>query len=265
MGGVLVRLIQDAPGVTLVGACDRPDSPRLGQDAGEVAAAGHLGVEVTDRIEPSGEKRVIIDLTTPEASIAHMKIAVKTAIPIVIGTTGFNPRQLRQIRTLAARTPTVLAPNMSLGVNLLLDLVGQVARSLGDAYDVEIVEAHHRFKKDAPSGTALALARAAGDALGRRLERVGVEGRSGFGERKTTDIGLLSVRAGDIAGEHTVMFGGIGERIELVHRAHSRDAFARGAIRAAQWLADKEPGLYGMRDVLGRAETGSVRTGRRRP
>ena len=129
-----------------------------------------------------------------------------------------------------------------------------MARSLGDAYDVEIVEAHHRFKKDAPSGTALALARAAGDALGRKLERVGVEGRSGFGERKKTDIGLLSVRAGDIAGEHTVMFGGIGERIELVHRAHSRDAFGRGAIRAAQWVADKENGLYGMQDVLGLAE-----------
>lgn len=254
MGGTLVRLIQDTPGCTLVGAVDRPGSPRLGQDAGEVAGAGHLGVKIVDRIEPAAEeKRVIADLTTPEASIAHMKAAAKTATPIVIGTTGFNARQLRQIRTLAARTPTVLAPNMSLGVNLLLGLVGQVARSLGDTYDVEVVEAHHRFKKDAPSGTALALARAAGDALGRKLERVGVEGRSGFGERKKTDIGLLSVRAGDIAGEHTVMFGGIGERIELVHRAHSRDAFARGAIRAAQWVVDKERGLYSMRDVLGLA------------
>ena len=253
MGGTLVRLIQDTPDCALVGAVDRPGSPRLGQDAGQVAGAGHLGVEIVDRIEPSGQRRVIIDLTTPEASVAHMKAAAKTATPIVIGTTGFNTRQLRQIRTLAARTPTVLAPNMSLGVNLLLGLVGQVARSLGDAYDVEIVEAHHRFKKDAPSGTALALARAAGDALGRKLERVGVEGRSGFGERKTTDIGLLSVRAGDIAGEHTVMFGGIGERIELVHRAHSRDAFGRGAIRAAQWVVGQERGLYGMRDVLGLA------------
>lgn len=266
MGGTLVRLIQDTAGVTLAAAVDHPGSERLGRDAGEVAGAGHLGIEIVDRIEPAagekritrvkrvtGEKRVIVDLTTPEASVAHMKAAAKTATPIVIGTTGFNTRQLRQIRILAAGTPTVLAPNMSLGVNLLLGLVSQVARSLGDAYDVEIVEAHHRFKKDAPSGTALALARAAGDALGRTLERVGVEGRSGFRERKTADIGLLSVRAGDIAGEHTVMFGGIGERIELVHRAHSRDAFARGAIRAARWLADKEAGLYGMRDVLGLA------------
>jgi len=256
MGGTLVRLIQDTAAVVLVGAVDRPGSPRLGRDAGEVAGAGHLGVEIVDRIEPApGAKRVIIDLTTPEASVAHMKAAARTATPIVIGTTGLDTRQLRQIRTLAARTPTVLAPNMSLGVNLLLDLVGQVARSLGDAYDVEIVEAHHRFKKDAPSGTALALARSAAEALGRKLERVGVPGRSGVSERKTTDIGLLSVRAGDIAGEHTVLFGGIGERIELVHRAHSREAFARGAIRAAQWVADKQAGLYSMQDVLGLAES----------
>ena len=255
MGGALIHLIQDTPAVALAAAVDRSGSPRLGRDAGEVAGAGHLGVEIVDRIDDTSAvgDRVIVDFTTPEASVANMKAAAKTATPIVIGTTGFNARQLRQIRTLADKTPTVLAPNMSLGVNLLLDLVGQVAQSLGDAYDVEIVEAHHRFKKDAPSGTALALARAVGDALGRKLERVGVEGRSGFGERKTTDIGLLSVRAGDIAGEHTVMFGGIGERIELVHRAHSRDAFGRGAIRAAQWVADKEKGFYGMQDVLGLA------------
>lgn len=256
MGGTIVRLIQDTPGVVLAGATDRAGSARLGQDGGDVAGAGQLGVAVSDRVDaPAGEGRVIVDFTTPEASVAHMKAAAKTGIPIVIGTTGFQARQLRQIRTLAAKTPTVLAPNMSLGVNLLLGLVGHVARSLGDAYDVEIVEAHHRFKKDAPSGTALALARSAAEALGRKLERVGVPGRSGVSERKTTDIGLLSVRAGDIAGEHTVLFGGIGERIELVHRAHSREAFARGAIRAAQWVADKQAGLYSMQDVLGLAES----------
>ena len=252
MGGAIVRLIQETPGVVLAGATDRTGSPRIGQDAGEVAGTGQLGVPVTDRFEaPAEERRVVVDFTTPEASVAHMKAAVKSGTAIVIGTTGFQARQLRQIRTLAAKTPTVFAPNMSLGVNLLLDLVGQVARSLGDAYDVEIVEAHHRFKKDAPSGTALALARSAAQALGRKPERVEVPGRSGVSERKQSDIGLLSVRAGDIAGEHTVLFGGIGERIELVHRAHSRDAFARGAIRAAQWVADRNAGLYGMRDVLG--------------
>ena len=252
MGGTIVRLIQDTPAVVLVGATDRAGSARLGQDGGEVAGVGPLGVAVSDRVDaPAGAGRVIVDFTTPEASVTHMKAAAKTGIPIVIGTTGFQARQLRQIRTLAAKTPTVLAPNMSLGVNLLLGLVGQVARSLGEAYDVEIVEAHHRFKKDAPSGTALAMARSAAEALGRKPERVGVPGRSGVSERKTTDIGLLSVRAGDIAGEHTVLFGGIGERIELVHRAHSREAFARGAIRAAQWLVDKDAGLYTMQDVLG--------------
>lgn len=252
MGGAIVRLIPDTPGVVLAGAADRAGSLRIGQDAGEGAGAGQLGVPISDRVDASaGEKRVIVDFTTPDASVAHMKAAARSGTPIVIGTTGFNARQLRQIRTLAAKTPTVLAPNMSLGVNLLLGLVGQVARSLGDAYDVEIVEAHHRFKKDAPSGTALALARSAAEALGRKLERVGVPGRSGVSERKTSDVGLLSVRAGDIAGEHTVLFGGIGERIELIHRAHSREAFARGAIRAAQWLADKDAGFYTMQDVLG--------------
>lgn len=254
MGGVLIRLIRETPGVVLAGAVDRPKSPRLGQDAGEVAGAGRVGVEVVDRLAaPQGERQVVVDFTTPEASVANLKAAARVGAPVVIGTTGFTAAQLRRVRTLAAKTPTVFAPNMSLGVNLLLDLVRQAARRLGDAYDVEVVEAHHRFKKDAPSGTALALAQAAGEALGRKLEKVGVAGRSGLAERKTADIGLLSVRAGDIAGEHTVLFGGIGERIELVHRAHSRDAFGRGAIRAARWVADRENGLYSMQDVLGGA------------
>ena len=252
MGGVLVRLIRETPGVALVGAVDRPGSGRVGRDAGEVAGVGRLGVAVGDRIEALlGQGRVILDFTAPEASMVHMKAAAETGTPVVIGTTGFDAGQLRRIRRLAARTPTVLAPNMSLGANLLLGLVGQAARSLGDAYDVEVVEAHHRFKKDAPSGTALALARAASEALGRKIERVGVAGRSGSSERRKTDIGMLSVRAGDIAGEHTVLFGGIGERVELTHRAHGREAFGRGAIRAARWVADRGNGLHTMQDVLG--------------
>ena len=252
MGGVLVRLVRETPGVTLAGAVDRPGGGRVGRDAGEAAGAGRLGVAVGDRIEALlGPGRVVVDFTGPEASMVHMKAAAETGTPIVIGTTGFDAGQLRRIRRLAARTPTVLAPNMSLGANLLLALVGQAARSLGGGYDVEIVEAHHRFKKDAPSGTALALAGAAGEALGRRAGRVGVAGRSGFSERKKTDIGMLSVRAGDIAGEHTVLFGGIGERVELTHRAHTREAFGRGAIRAARWVAVRENGLYTMQDVLG--------------
>ncbi len=251
MGGVLVRLIQETPGVTLTGAVDRRGSSRVGQDAGEVVGIGHLGVEIVDHIKvSSGAKSVIMDFTTPEASVAHMKEAAKSSTPIVIGTTGLSSSQVRQIRKLATKTAAVFAPNMSLGVNLLLDLVGEMARSLGDSYDVEIVEAHHRFKKDAPSGTALALARAAREALGYKPDRLGAIGRSGVSERKKTDIGVVSMRAGDIVGEHTVMFGGIGERIELVHRTHSRDAFGHGAMRAAQWVVGKENGLYGMQDVL---------------
>jgi 4-hydroxy-tetrahydrodipicolinate reductase len=153
---------------------------------------------------------------------------------------------------LSRRTPTLLSANTSLGVNVLISLLGKAAKMLGDDYDVEIIEAHHRFKKDAPSGTALALGRSIADALGRDLSKVGLNGRKGIvGERGRKEIALLSVRAGDIVGEHTVIFGGIGERLEFIHRAHSRDTFARGALRAAQWLAKRKPGFYTMHDVLG--------------
>ena len=257
MGAVIVRLIQETPGVKLVGATDRTGSSRIGKDAGELAGVGNLGVTVEERIEAATpDKPVVVDFSQPDASVRHMQVAAKRELPIVIGTTGFTSQQLRQIRRLAKKTPTVLAPNMSLGINLLLAVVGQVARTLGDAYDVEIIEAHHRFKRDAPSGTALALGRSAAQALGRNLDRVGIAGRQGVSPRKRTDIGLLSVRGGDIAGEHTVMFAGIGERIELVHRAHSREAFGRGAIRAAQWVAGQTKGLYGMGEVLAMPSNG---------
>jgi 4-hydroxy-tetrahydrodipicolinate reductase len=181
-----------------------------------------------------------------------LRSAAKKTTPIVIATTGFDDKQLSEIKRLSRRTPTLLSANTSLGVNVLVSLLGKAAKMLGDDYDVEIVEAHHRFKKDAPSGTALALGRAVADALGRDLEKVSVNGRKGIvGERTKKEIALLSVRAGDIVGEHTVIFGGIGERLEFIHRAHSRDTFARGALRAARWLAKRKPGLYGMLDVLG--------------
>lgn len=257
MGGVLVRLIQETAGVELVGATDRPGSSRIGMDAGQLAGIGNLGVVVEDRIEVSSSgKRVVVDFSQPDASVHYMQVAAKRELPIVIGTTGFTSHQLRQIRRLATKTRTVLAPNMSLGINLLLGVVAQVARTLGNEYDVEIIEAHHRFKRDAPSGTALALGRSAALALGRDLDRVGIAGRKGVSPRRKTDIGLLSVRGGDIAGEHMVLFAGIGERIELVHRAHSRDAFGRGAIRAAQWLVGQNKGLYGMEEVLGMPSKG---------
>jgi 4-hydroxy-tetrahydrodipicolinate reductase len=208
---------------------------------------------VTDSLEASlTPNAVIIDFTNPEASLAYIKIAAKNTTPIVIGTTGFNPSQLAEIKAHAAETPTLVSANMSLGVNLLISLVGKAAGILGDDYEIEIIEAHHRFKKDAPSGTALALGRSAAQALNRELDQVAVSGRKGItGERSKKEIALLSVRGGDIIGEHTVIFAGTGERLEFIHRAHSRDTFARGTIRAAQWLATQKPGLYTMNHVLG--------------
>jgi 4-hydroxy-tetrahydrodipicolinate reductase len=252
MGGAVVRAIQQSSSNKLLAAIDKPNSARLGKDAGEVAAAGHLGVQISDHIENYlNAKSVVIDFTNPEASLGFVRAAAKKRAPIVIATTGFNPDQLAEIKRLSKRTPTLLSANTSLGVNVLVALLGKAAKMLGADYDIEIIEAHHRFKKDAPSGTALALGRSVAQALGRDLEKVGINGRKGIvGERATKEIALLSVRAGDIVGEHTVIFGGIGERLEFIHRAHSRDTFARGALRAARWLAGRRPGLYGMQDVL---------------
>jgi 4-hydroxy-tetrahydrodipicolinate reductase len=252
MGGAVVRAVKDSAGVELVGAIDKPGSARVGKDAGEISAAGRLGIPVTDKIEPLLKPNTgIIDFTNPKTSLGFLKAAAKTSTPIVIATTGFNPEQLSAIKRLSRRAPTLLSANTSLGVNVLVSLLGKAAEMLGDDYDVEIIETHHRFKKDAPSGTALALGRSVANALKRDLDKVGISGRKGIvGERSKKEIALLSVRAGDIVGEHTVIFGGIGERLEFTHRAHSRDTFARGAIRAVEWLAQRKPGLYGMQDVL---------------
>jgi 4-hydroxy-tetrahydrodipicolinate reductase len=253
MGGAVVRAIQQAPGIKLVAAIDKPGGASLGKDAGEVAGSGHLRIAITDDLAPFLEPNiVVIDFTAPAASVGYLRAAAAKAVPVVIGTTGFDAAQSAEIENLSRRTPTLLSANMSLGVNLLVNLLGKAASVLGDDYDVEIIEAHHRFKKDAPSGTAMALGRSVAAALGRDLDQVALNGRKGIvGARGKKEIALLSVRAGDIVGEHTVIFGGIGERLEFIHRAHSRDTFARGALRAAQWLAKRKPGLYGMQDVLG--------------
>jgi len=253
MGGAVVRAAQQSSDVRIAAAVDKPGSARLGRDAGEVSGAGHLGIAVTDKLDPALKfNTVIIDFTSPDASLGFLRTAAKKRTPIVIATTGFNPKQHAEIKRLARRTPTLLSANTSLGVNVLASLLGKAAKLLGDDYDVEIVEAHHRFKKDAPSGTALALGRAVADALHRDLDKVAVNGRKGIvGARGKKEIALLSVRAGDIVGEHTVIFGSIGERLEFIHRAHSRDTFAHGAIRAAQWLSKRKPGLYSMQDMLG--------------
>jgi 4-hydroxy-tetrahydrodipicolinate reductase len=253
MGSTLVRLIHDSRTMKLVDAVESPNYPQIGKDAGEIAGVGKMGVPIVAELaSPSKRPAVIVEFTAPEATLEHVKIAAKKNIPIVIGTTGLNQKQLNEIQTLSQRTRILVSPNMSLGVNLLVSLLGRVTKTLGEDYDVEIIETHHRFKKDAPSGTALALGRAVAQALNRDLDKAGVCGRKGIvGERTKKEIGLLSVRAGDIVGEHIVIFGGLGERIEFIHRAHSRETFARGALRAAQWLVKQKKGLYSMQDVLG--------------
>lgn len=253
MGGALVRAIAQTSRVALLAAIDRPGSPRLGRDAGEISGAGPLGVAISGELGPHLKPdTVVIDFTRPEATLNFLRQTAKRSTPMVIATTGFDARQQAEIKRRSRRAPTLLSANTSLGVNVLTSLLGRAAEMLGEDYDVEIIEAHHRFKKDAPSGTALALGRSVAAALNRDLGKVALHGRQGIvGERSKKEIALLSVRAGDIVGEHTVIFGGIGERLEFVHRAHSRDTFAHGAIRAARWLAGQKPGLYSMQDVLG--------------
>jgi 4-hydroxy-tetrahydrodipicolinate reductase len=253
MGGRVLALAKEAADFQIVGATERPGHPAIGQDAGEVAGVGAVGVKVADglaRIITGAD--VLIDFSAPEASIDHLRSASKAGVAIVVGTTGLTKEHLAEARRLAAHMACVISPNMSVGVNVLFKVLREVARTLGDDYDVEIIEAHHHFKKDAPSGTALRMAQVVAEALGRDLEQVGVYGRKGIvGERPQAQIGVHTVRAGDIVGEHTVLFGGMGERIEIGHRAHSRDNFARGALRAARFVVQAPKGLYDMADVLG--------------
>ncbi len=253
MGGRVLALAKEAGDFRIVGATERPGHAAIGQDVGEVAGIGAVGVKVADGLAKiiMGAD-VVIDFTAPEASIDHLREASKAGVAIVVGTTGLTKEHLAESRRLAAHIACVISPNMSVGVNVLFKVLREVARTLGDDYDVEIVEAHHHFKKDAPSGTALRMAQVVAEALGRDLEQVGVYGRKGIvGERPKAEIGVHTVRAGDIVGEHTVLFGGMGERIEIGHRAHSRDNFARGALRAARFVAQAPKGLYDMADVLG--------------
>ncbi|HEX6210390.1 MAG TPA: 4-hydroxy-tetrahydrodipicolinate reductase, partial [Methylomirabilota bacterium] len=198
--------------------------------------------------------RVLVEFSVPEASLEHLRLVAAAGACAVIGTTGFSPAQRAEIEALGRRAAIMQAPNMSVAVTLAFKLLPIMARALGDDYDVEITEIHHRFKKDAPSGTAVRMAELVAEALGRDLGAVGVYGRQGLpGERTPKEIGVMSLRSGDVVGEHTVSFGSLGERLELTHRAHSRDTFARGALRAARWVAGRPPGLYSMADVLGLA------------
>jgi 4-hydroxy-tetrahydrodipicolinate reductase len=188
----------------------------------------------------------------PEASLEHIRTCAELGKAAVIGSTGFSPDQLSKLAKEVQKIPCVLSPNMSIGVNLCFKILAEVAKTIGEDYDMEIVEAHHRMKKDAPSGTAMKMAQVIAQAVNRNLDEVGVYARKGMiGERSKKEIGIQTLRAGDIVGEHTVMFAGKGERIEITHRAHSRDTFAAGAVRAAKWVVGQKPGLYDMQDVLG--------------
>jgi len=253
MGTRIVGLIKESSILTLHGALESNGFFGIGSDIGEITGLGRLNVTLSSAVrETLTGADVAIDFTAPEASLQLAAAAAEMGVPLVIGTTGLSAEQIDTLRGSAERVPCVFAPNMSVGVNLLLGVLADVARVLGDEYDVEIVEAHHRMKKDAPSGTAVKMAQVLAEALGRDLESVGVYGRRGMvGERPRKEIGIHTVRGGDIVGEHTVLFAGIGERIEVSHRASSRDTFAKGAVRAAAWVKGRKPGLYTMKDVLG--------------
>ena len=227
--------------------------PAVGQDAAALAGQPPAGVAVVDALEKAlPGAGAVVDFTHFEASAAHAERCAGAGVPIVIGSTGFTPEAKARVAAAARRVPVVLSPNMSVGVNVLFELVRQAAAALGDAYDVEIVELHHKKKKDAPSGTAVRLAEVAAEALGRDPARDLAYARHGMiGERPAREIGVQTVRGGDIVGEHTVYFCGDGERVELTHRATAREQFARGAVRAAAWIAGRPAGLYDMADVLG--------------
>jgi 4-hydroxy-tetrahydrodipicolinate reductase len=253
MGSRIIHLIAADAGFRLEGAVEQKAHPAVGKDAGEPAGCGPTDVRITDRIEEAmGKAQVLIDFSTPAATMEYLKTAAGKGCPMVIGTTGFSKEQTAQISAQSKKIPCVLSPNMSVGVNLMFRLVGDLAKRAGREYDLEIIEAHHRHKKDAPSGTALRLAEALADGIGMALSEAAVYERHGItGERKPHTIGIQAIRAGDIIGEHTVIFGGLGERIEIKHVAQSRDNFARGAIKAAQWVVNQKAGLYNMMDVLG--------------
>ncbi len=252
MGRTLVALISKEPSLKLVGALEAAGHPALGQDAGELCGVGRLGVTLAaDYKSLARPDTVTLDFTNAQAAMEHLEVAVQNSAAIVVGSTGFTPEMEARIREIGPRTRTLVAPNMSVGVNVLLKIVAEVAAMLSD-FDAEIVELHHRTKIDAPSGTALALGRAIAQARGFELKDSAVFGRQGqTGERPKEKIGIFALRAGDAVGDHTVIFGGAGERLELTHRMQSRECLARGALRAARWLAGQKPGLYSMQDVLG--------------
>lgn len=253
MGSRIAALSREYEGLELAGAFERAGHKDMGKDIGILSGAGESGIRLSGGVTEIMEAvDMVIDFTSVESTKENLRAASARGKAMVIGTTGFTKDDMREIGPFLKKIPCVMASNMSLGVNLLLKVLQDIARTLGDDYDIEIVEAHHRMKKDAPSGTALKMAQVIADAVGRNLDEVAVYARKGLiGARTRKEIGIQTVRAGDIVGEHTVIFGGLGERIEVIHRAASRDTFARGALKAALWLSGKPAGTYDMQDVLG--------------
>lgn len=253
MGRRILYFLSQDESVKIVGALEIKGHSALGKDAGLTAGIGKLGVKITaDMDESSSKADVIVDFTAPKPTLENAEYAASKGKAMVIGTTGFTPEEQEKLEKLSQKFPCVIAPNMSVGVNVVFEITKLLARALGDEYDVEIVEAHHKHKLDSPSGTAIMLGRAAAEGLGRDFDKSARYERFGrIGERRPGEIGIQSVRGGDVAGEHTVMFLGDGERVELVHRAQNRDNFARGVVRAVKWVFGKPPGPYTMKDVLG--------------
>ncbi|MFW6060040.1 MAG: 4-hydroxy-tetrahydrodipicolinate reductase [Phycisphaeraceae bacterium] len=251
MGRRLVALAAEDPALRLVAALEHGGHELLGKDAGTIAGIEPTGVALSETWAGDARPQVVIDFSVPEAMRSVLAMCRAQGVALVIGTTGFSAADEKAIDDAAADIAVLQAPNMSLGVNLLFALAGQVAAKLGDDYDIEIVEAHHRFKRDAPSGTALGLARAICDATGKDLQKDVTHGREGEQPRRTGEIGMHALRLGDVVGRHAVSFATLGEEIQLAHNASTRDVFVRGALRAARWLADKAAGRYDMKDVLG--------------
>ena len=253
MGRTLINACTQAEGCQLSAAIEYSGNPLLGGDAGDIVGIGAVGVKLVDNLpEIKDQFDVLIDFSSPEATLDNLAFCIANNKSIVIGTTGFSDEQKQHISDAAKRISVVFAPNMSVGVNLCFKLLDIAARVLGDEVDIEVIEAHHRHKVDAPSGTALRMGEVVADALGRNLDECAVYGREGIsGERDRKTIGFETIRAGDIVGDHTVMFAGEGERVEITHKASSRMTFASGAVRAAVWLQGQDAGLYDMQDVLG--------------
>ncbi len=253
MGGRIVHLINETQDITVAGAFEKADHPAVNKDLGEWLGLGGKNLPIAaDLKSVIDQGEVIIDFTFHSASMEHLRTAAAHKKPMIIGSTGFTAGEMEEVKTLCQSVPCVLAPNMSVGVNVLFKVVSDVARALGEGFDIEILEAHHNLKKDAPSGTAMKLAQVLAQARSQDLDKVAVYERKGIiGERKPEEIGIQTFRAGDIIGEHTVLFGGLGERIEIIHRAHSRDTFVRGTLRAVRWIIGQKNGLYDMHDVLG--------------